>query len=159
VDDESSKPSQGLPSFSSRCHHTEHYPSGIAPRRSSLHRRDKQKGCTSSNIRVDIILLVIIGMTICTQGGIGRVSADRLGRWKPRRNQLGTRERLSGACQGLLRSAGQSVDRECQRVDHNPSDSSRQIGWVAIEADLYCFPVKRIAVRCRKKNGQWGWLF
>ena len=28
-----------------------------------------------SNIRVDIILLVIIGMTICTQGGIGRIAA------------------------------------------------------------------------------------
>lgn len=32
-----------------------------------------------SNIRVDIILLVIIGMTICTQGGIGRVAAA--GQW------------------------------------------------------------------------------
>ena len=32
-----------------------------------------------SNIRVDIILLVIIGMTICTQGGIGRVAAT--GMW------------------------------------------------------------------------------
>jgi len=28
-----------------------------------------------SNVRVDIILLVIIGMTMCTQGGIGRVAA------------------------------------------------------------------------------------
>lgn len=28
-----------------------------------------------SNIRLDIILLVLIGMTICTQGGIGRVAA------------------------------------------------------------------------------------
>ena len=28
-----------------------------------------------SNIRVDIIVLVIIGMTICTQGGIGRIAA------------------------------------------------------------------------------------
>ncbi len=28
-----------------------------------------------SNVRVDIILLVIIGMTICSQGGIGRVAA------------------------------------------------------------------------------------
>ncbi len=28
-----------------------------------------------SNVRVDIILLVVIGMTICTQGGIGRVAA------------------------------------------------------------------------------------
>ena len=32
-----------------------------------------------SNIRVDIILLVIIGMTMCTQGGIGRVAAT--GTW------------------------------------------------------------------------------
>ena len=32
-----------------------------------------------SDIRVDIILLVIIGMTICTQGGIGRVAAT--GQW------------------------------------------------------------------------------
>jgi len=30
-----------------------------------------------SNIRVDIILLVIIGMTICTQGGIGRIAATQ----------------------------------------------------------------------------------
>ena len=32
-----------------------------------------------SNIRLDIILLVVIGMTICTQGGIGRVAAS--GQW------------------------------------------------------------------------------
>ena len=32
-----------------------------------------------SNIRVDIILLVIIGMAMCTQGGIGRVAAT--GEW------------------------------------------------------------------------------
>jgi hypothetical protein len=32
-----------------------------------------------SNVRVDIILLVIIGMTICSQGGIGRVAA--MGQW------------------------------------------------------------------------------
>ena len=32
-----------------------------------------------SNARADIILLVIIGMTICTQGGIGRVAAT--GQW------------------------------------------------------------------------------
>jgi hypothetical protein len=30
-----------------------------------------------SNIRADILLLVIIGMTICSQGGIGRVAATR----------------------------------------------------------------------------------
>jgi hypothetical protein len=32
-----------------------------------------------SNVRIDIILLVIIGMTICTQGGIGRIAAT--GQW------------------------------------------------------------------------------
>ena len=32
-----------------------------------------------SNVRVDIILLVIIGVTMCTQGGIGRVAAT--GQW------------------------------------------------------------------------------
>lgn len=32
-----------------------------------------------SSIRLDIILLVVIGMAICTQGGIGRVAA--MGQW------------------------------------------------------------------------------
>jgi hypothetical protein len=32
-----------------------------------------------SNIRVDILLLVLIGMTICSQGGIGRIAAT--GQW------------------------------------------------------------------------------
>jgi hypothetical protein len=32
-----------------------------------------------SSVRVDILLLVIIGMTMCTQGGIGRVAAT--GQW------------------------------------------------------------------------------
>lgn len=32
-----------------------------------------------SNVRVDIILLVLIGISICTQGGIGRVAAT--GEW------------------------------------------------------------------------------
>lgn len=39
----------------------------------------------------------------------------------------------------------------------DPSDPSRQFGWVTVAADLYCRPVERIAVRCRKKNGQWGY--
>lgn len=32
-----------------------------------------------SNVRMDVILLVLIGMVICTQGGIGRVAAT--GAW------------------------------------------------------------------------------
>jgi hypothetical protein len=31
-----------------------------------------------SNLRVDIVLLVVLGMTICSQGGIGRVAAAGL---------------------------------------------------------------------------------
>lgn len=38
----------------------------------------------------------------------------------------------------------------------DPKDSNRQIGWVTAQPDLYLRPIKRIAVRCRKKNGQWG---
>jgi hypothetical protein len=32
-----------------------------------------------SNVRVDIVLLVVLGMAICSQGGIGRVAA--IGAW------------------------------------------------------------------------------
>lgn len=32
-----------------------------------------------SNVRIDIILLVILGMAMCTQGGIGRIAAT--GEW------------------------------------------------------------------------------
>jgi hypothetical protein len=35
----------------------------------------------------------------------------------------------------------------------DPDDLSRQMGWVTLPADLYCRPVQRIAVRCRKKMG------
>jgi Transposase DDE domain group 1 len=39
----------------------------------------------------------------------------------------------------------------------DPLDDGRQMGWVTLETDLYSHPVRRIAVRCRKKNGQWGY--
>jgi len=38
----------------------------------------------------------------------------------------------------------------------DPHCPERQVGWVAQKTDLYCRPVRRIAVRCRKQNGQWG---
>lgn len=37
----------------------------------------------------------------------------------------------------------------------DPRNTGRQIGWVTEETALYCRPVRRIAVRCSKKNGQW----
>jgi hypothetical protein len=38
----------------------------------------------------------------------------------------------------------------------DPKDTGRQFGWVTEPTDLYCRPVRRIAVRCRKRNGQWA---
>jgi hypothetical protein len=38
----------------------------------------------------------------------------------------------------------------------DPHCAERQFGWVTTAADIYCRPVQRIAVRCRKKNGHWG---
>ena len=42
-----------------------------------------------------------------------------------------------------------------QWVD-DPTHPGRQVGLVTAPASEYCKPVVRIAVRCRKNNGQWG---
>jgi hypothetical protein len=38
----------------------------------------------------------------------------------------------------------------------DPKHPGRQVGWVTAEPTEYARPVRRIAVRCRKKNQQWG---
>jgi DDE family transposase len=38
----------------------------------------------------------------------------------------------------------------------DPRIEGREVGWVTEQATAYVRPVRRIAVRCRKKNGQWG---
>jgi len=38
----------------------------------------------------------------------------------------------------------------------DPHVPGRQVGWVTRDTDAYVRPVRRIAVRTRKKNGQWG---
>jgi hypothetical protein len=38
----------------------------------------------------------------------------------------------------------------------DPHIDGRQVGWVTEDASAYVRAVRRIAVRCRKKNGQWG---
>jgi len=38
----------------------------------------------------------------------------------------------------------------------DPRIEGRQVGWVVEPASMYVRPVRRIAVRCRKKNGTWG---
>jgi len=39
----------------------------------------------------------------------------------------------------------------------DPVIPGRQVGWVTIEPEEYVRPVRRIAGRLRKKNGQWGY--
>jgi hypothetical protein len=38
----------------------------------------------------------------------------------------------------------------------DPRVSGRQVGWVPVPAPEYVRPVRRLAVRCPKKNGQWA---
>jgi hypothetical protein len=38
----------------------------------------------------------------------------------------------------------------------DPRIPERQVGWVPVTPTVYSRPVRRVAVRCRKKNGQWG---
>ena len=38
----------------------------------------------------------------------------------------------------------------------DPKVPGRQVGWITVQPTEYVRPVKRIAVRTRKKNGQWG---
>jgi hypothetical protein len=51
--------------------------------------------------------------------------------------------------------AGKLAETVVEWVD-DPRIEGRQIGWVSADASAYIRPVRRIAVRCRKKNGQWG---
>lgn len=38
----------------------------------------------------------------------------------------------------------------------DPANPGRQVGWVRVAPSEYVRPVQRLAVRCRKNNGQWG---
>jgi hypothetical protein len=38
----------------------------------------------------------------------------------------------------------------------DPRMPERQVGWVPVPPTVSSCPVRRVAVRCRKKNGQWG---
>jgi hypothetical protein len=55
--------------------------------------------------------------------------------------------------------SGQRAQKLAQSVStwvDDPRIDGRQVGWVTEPASVYGRPVRRIAVRCRKKNGQWG---
>jgi hypothetical protein len=55
--------------------------------------------------------------------------------------------------------SGQRAQRLAQSVTRwvdDPRIEGRQVGWVSEPTTAYVREIRRIAVRCRKKNGQWG---
>lgn len=55
--------------------------------------------------------------------------------------------------------SGQRAQKLAQSVItwvDDPHIEGRQVGWVTVPTSAYVRAVRRIAVRCRKKNGQWG---
>jgi len=55
--------------------------------------------------------------------------------------------------------SGQRAQKLAKSVTNwvdDPRIEGRQVGWVRAATSAYVRPVRRIAVRCRKKNGQWG---
>ena len=53
-------------------------------------------------------------------------------------------------------SRATQLAKSVQRWFTDPADPTRQFGWVTAETSAYVRPVRRIAVRCQKENGQWG---
>src|SRR5258708_2598775 len=69
--------------------------------------------------------------------------------WLLRRGyQIHGKDYSSARAQRLALSVKQWVD--------DPQVQGRQVGWVTKAAPEYIHPVRRIAVRCRKQDGQWG---
>lgn len=55
--------------------------------------------------------------------------------------------------------SGQRAERLAQRVVawvDDPRNPGRQVGWVTQATEVYCRPVRRIAVRCPKQKGGWA---
>ncbi len=59
-------------------------------------------------------------------------------------------------CKDYSSTRAQRLAQSVQYWVDDPHVQGRQVGWVRLPADEYVRPVRRIAVRCRKANGQWG---
>jgi hypothetical protein len=59
-------------------------------------------------------------------------------------------------CKDYSSSRAQRLAQSVQYWVDDPKVPGRQVGWVQLPAPEYVRPVRRIAVRCRKANGQWG---
>jgi len=59
-------------------------------------------------------------------------------------------------CKDYSSARAQRLAASVQYWVDDPKVEGRQVGWVRLPATEYVRPVRRIAVRCRKANGQWG---
>src|SRR5216683_399377 len=59
-------------------------------------------------------------------------------------------------CKDYSSSRAHRLAASVQYWVDDPHVEGRQVGWVYLPAGEYIRPVRRIAVRCRKANGQWG---
>src|SRR6266567_3122098 len=59
-------------------------------------------------------------------------------------------------CKDYSTSRAQRLAQSVPVWVDDPKVEGRQVGWVRLPASEYVRPVRRLAVRCRKANGQWG---
>jgi hypothetical protein len=59
-------------------------------------------------------------------------------------------------CKDYSSARAQRLAASVQYWVDDPKVEGRQVGWVRLPTPEYVRPVRRIAVRCRKANGQWG---
>jgi hypothetical protein len=59
-------------------------------------------------------------------------------------------------CKDYSTSRAKRLAQSVQVWVDDPTVPGRQVGWVRLPAPEYVRPVRRVAVRCRKANGQWG---
>jgi hypothetical protein len=59
-------------------------------------------------------------------------------------------------CKDYSTSRAKRLAHSVQVWVDDPKVPGRQVGWVRLPAPEYVRPVRRIGVRCRKANGQWG---
>ena len=59
-------------------------------------------------------------------------------------------------CKDYSSARAKRLAQSVQYWIDDPHVQGRQVGWVRMPASDYVRPVRRIAVRCRKANGQWG---
>jgi hypothetical protein len=59
-------------------------------------------------------------------------------------------------CKDYASARAQSLAARVTAWVDDPRIPERQVGWVTLPPTAYSRPVRRVAVRCRKKNGPWG---